>query len=237
MSERKSARRREIAPCSAPTDEAASGSDGKSVRGGLRARFFAWMMARGAAHEAHLYAEHKATLFGHLPPGTDVLEIGAGAGVNASFLVGVRRWIALEPNIHFHEPLREVAARHKLPLEIVVAEGERLPLPDASVDVVVSTLVLCSVTDPTAVLAEVRRVLRPGGRFLFMEHVAAPRGTGLRRLQRLVRRLWRWVADGCHLDRRTETAIRNAGFESVEVKHFTVPLRLVRPHILGVAAA
>ena len=107
-----------------------------------------------------------------------------------------------------------------------------------SVDVVISTLVLCSVPDPTAVLADIHRVLKPGGRFLFLEHVAAGRGTGLRRLQSVMRPFWQFCADGCSPARETGTLIEAAGFRTVEIEGFFAPReavpRFVSPHVQGV---
>lgn len=108
-------------------------------------------------------------------------------------------------------------------------------MPDASVDDVISTFVLCSVTDLEAALAEILRVLRPGGRFAFMEHVIAPEGSLLRRTQHLVTPVWRFVADGCHPNRGIEAAIRRTGFSSIEIQSFRAPEPIVSPRIAGVA--
>ena len=164
-----------------------------------------------------------------------MVEIGAGTGLNAAYLPAGTRWIAVEPNVHFHPRLRRAARRHGLDVEIVAGTAERLPLADGSADAVVSTLVLCSVARPAAALAEARRVLRPGGRLVVLEHVAAPEGTVLRRLQRALRRPWGWVADGCRPDQDTAAAIRAAGFASVELEAFRAPVGLASPHIAGVA--
>ena len=111
-----------------------------------------------------------------------------------------------------------------------------LPFPDASIDVVISTLVLCSVgPELNASLAEIHRVLRPGGRFLFLEHVAAPAGSLLRRVQRWVRPVWRGIADGCRPDQETGQAIEKTGFSRVEMERFRLQLPLVSPHVSGVA--
>src|SRR5690242_6004104 len=99
-----------------------------------------------------------------------------------------------------HRHLREAAERTQIPIEIRTLMAERLPAEDDSVDAVVSTLVLCSACDPARVLREIRRVLKPGGRFVFLEHVAAPQGTRLRTVQRWIRPVWRRIADGCHPD-------------------------------------
>ena len=203
------------------------------VRRGLRARLFAWSLSRNDGAQRRLYGDRKARLFQGL--GGTVVEIGAGSGLNAAHLPAGTRWVAVEPNVHFHPHIRRAAARHGLEAEVVAGTAEALPLADGTADAVVSTLVLCSVARPAAALAEARRVLRPGGRLVVIEHVAAPEGTVLRRLQRALRRPWGWVADGCRPDRDTATALRAAGFASVELETFRAPLGLASPHIMGVA--
>ena len=166
-----------------------------------------------------------------------MVEIGPGAGPNARWLAPGTRWVCVEPNVHFHPRLRRAARDWGLDLELVAGTAEALPMAAGAADAVVSTLVLCSVRDVPQALAEVRRVLRPGGRFVFVEHVAAPSGSSLRRLQTALRRPWGWVADGCRPDRQTEAAIRAAGFASVTVDAFRAPLGLAAPHIAGVAVS
>ena len=166
-----------------------------------------------------------------------MVEIGAGSGLNARYLPAGATWVVVEPNVHFHDRIREAAHAHGVRVEVVGGTAEALPLADDKADAVVSTLVLCSVADVAGALAEVRRVLRPGGRFLFIEHVAAPRGSALRRVQRLLRAPWGVVADGCRPDQETEPMIRSAGFASVETEPFRVPGGLVAPHVMGIAVA
>jgi ubiquinone/menaquinone biosynthesis C-methylase UbiE len=115
--------------------------------------------------------------------------------------------------------------------------AERIEAPDASVDAVVATLVLCSVDDLGRTLREVQRVLKPGGTFAFVEHVAAPRGTRLRRAQALIRPVWRIVADGCTPDRETWVALEGAGFETLAYDCFRMPspVGLLSPGIAGKA--
>ncbi len=120
----------------------------------------------------------------------------------------------------------------------VRAPAERLPFEDGSFDTVVSTLVLCSVGDQDEALAEVRRVLRPGGRFLFLEHVRAEDAKRARWQDRL-NRPWRVVAMGCNANRATLARIEAAGFEVEELRHGELPKSppLIRPMIAGRAVA
>lgn len=180
-----------------------------------------------------LVRERKQALLGDLH-GT-LLEIGPGTGPNLAYYPRGARWIGVEPNPHMHPYLQAEAAQRGLQVELRDGRAEQLPAGDASVDVVVSTLVLCSVTDPTRTLSEVRRVLKPGGKFVFIEHVAAPPGTGLRRLQNLIQPLWTLLADGCHPNRETWTALEQAGFASLHIEHFRLPIGPASPHIAGVA--
>jgi ubiquinone/menaquinone biosynthesis C-methylase UbiE len=173
----------------------------------------------------------------------NVLEIGPGGGNNLAFLSTSSpsrpslRWIGIEPNPFFHDRLRARGARLGIDVDVRAAIAEALPVPDQSVDAVISTLALCSVRDPQAALREVRRVLRPGGRFVFVEHVAAPHGTGLRILQRALRPAWCAFSDGCHVDRDTGDLIEAAGFAAVDLRHFKLPVPVMGPHIAGVARA
>ena len=214
---------------------------GGVLRRGLRARLFAWSLAHAADAQEAIYAARKRALFAELatPPADGaprvVVEIGAGAGPNARHIAPGTCWVVVEPNVWFHPHLRRAAERHGLVLDLRPGAAEALPVAGGAADAVVSTLVLCSVDSPGAALAEVRRVLRPGGRFVFVEHVAAPPGTALRAAQHALRRPWGWVADGCRPDRETGRRIREAGFVDVQTEAFTAPLGLASPHVAGVA--
>ncbi len=209
------------------------------VRRGLGRRLFAWSLGHADDAQHRLYADRKRRLFqeiegrGGRPPA--VVEIGAGTGLNAAFLPAGCRWIVVEPNVHFHGRIRQAARDHRLDLDLRSGVAERLPVADAQADAVVSTLVLCSVADVGRALAEARRVLRPGGRFVFVEHVAAPEDSTLRMVQRVVRRPWGWVADGCRPDQDTGRQIREAGFSDLQLESFRADLAVVSPHIAGVA--
>jgi SAM-dependent methyltransferase len=177
------------------------------------------------------YNTVKRSLFADLR-GT-VLEIGAGKGANFGLLPGQVRWVGLEPG------RRRRRLAQGRPGLVLAGVGERIPLRDHSVDAVVSTIVLCSVRDQDQVLAEVRRVLRPGGAFVFCEHVAAPRGTRARRWQRALAPWSRRFDAGCDPSRETWLAIERAGFAHVELEWFTLPPRwsVYNPCIAGRAVA
>jgi ubiquinone/menaquinone biosynthesis C-methylase UbiE len=164
-----------------------------------------------------------------------LLEVGAGAGANLPHLPPGLRVIALEPNPFMHRYLLTRARKLDRPLNLVQGTAEALPFPDESLDAVLSTLVMCSLPGLDQVLEEVIRVLKPGGRFLFLEHVGAPEGSRLLRVQRFLRPAWRKIGDGCHLDRNTEAYLTSAGFRHLQVDRFSVPFPLVSPHIAGVA--
>lgn len=143
----------------------------------------------------------------------DVLEIGAGTGRNLDHYRSVDRLILAEPDRHMRAKLAHAVARASSGLRVEVRSdsADRLGLPNASVDVVVSTLVLCSVGDLQATLADIRRVLRPGGRLVFLEHVASDDAARLA-WQRRLEWPWKLVAGGCHLTRDTASAMEAAGF-------------------------
>lgn len=193
----------------------------------------AFLLARfGGKHERHV-ADRKRALLSELSG--DVLEIGPGTGVNLRYYRNGIHWIGIEPNPFMHPYLREEAKRVGLKVDIRSGTAERLDIGDESVDAVVGTLVLCSVEDMRGTLREIQRVLRPGGRFVFLEHVAAPPDTWLRRLQRLVRPVSRLLADGCCPDRETWKVLLGAGFAQVDYQSFRVPIPITAPHIAGVA--
>ena len=171
------------------------------VRGRFNSAFFSVM---GAQINWHM-RKGKAKAFADLPP--DVVELGSGVGANLRYLPPGARLIAIEPNPYMHARLRRAARRRGVDLEIRSVVGERIDLADASVDTVISSLVLCTVSDPAVVLAEIRRILRPGGRFSFAEHVVAEPRTPTRWSQRILRRPWAWTFEGCSCERDLSTLI------------------------------
>ncbi len=148
----------------------------------------------------------------------DVVEIGAGTGANFEHYPSGVRVVAFEPDPHMLKRAQaRLAALGRTDIDVRLAAAESLPFDDASCDAVVSTLVLCTVHDVAQTLVEIRRVLRRGGELRFIEHV---RGEGaLGRGQDLVQPVWGWCAAGCHMNRRTEDALREAGFDIAELEH------------------
>ncbi|MBI2710686.1 MAG: class I SAM-dependent methyltransferase [Actinobacteria bacterium] len=174
------------------------------------------------------------------PLAGDVLEIGAGTGLNLRhYPATVRRLVVTDPEPAMLERLRRRRADLTAAVELQVeqASADHLPFGKASFDAVVCTLVLCSVPDPPAVLAEVRRVLRPEGRLVFLEHVAAEGRPRRLTWQRRVEPVWKRVAGGCHLTRRTADAIEAAGFriDTITRESARKALPVVRPTIRGAA--
>lgn len=161
-----------------------------------------------------------------------LLEIGPGTGANFQFMPSGLHWTGVDPNARALNYIQRAAQRSGHKIDFRQGSAEQLPFPDGAFDAVASTLTLCSVTDPSRVLEEIRRVLRPGGQLLFMEHVAAEQGTLLRRRQRLLRPVFRCLA-GCTPDRDTAALLRAAHFSKLEMEQFELPLSVVSPHICG----
>jgi len=202
-------------------------------KAGVLKRFHAWLVNRGADAYEKLTKKRKQEMLGKLC-GT-VLELGPGTGVNLKFYSPNVKWIGVEPNPFMQDYLRKEAARLGREIDLRTLVAERLDVADATADAVVATLVMCSVTDPSLVLAEVQRVLKPGGKFVYIEHVAANQGSRLRWWQNLLTPLWKHVGDGCHPNRETWKTIEAAGFSKVDIEHFRLPLGPVGPQIAGVA--
>ena len=188
-----------------------------------------------AASEQAGLADRRRHLLAHARG--DVLEIGVGTGANLPHYpaTGIGRVVVLEPDGAMRRRLLTRLAVAPVPVEVHEAGIDDATFADGSFDTVVATLVLCSVPDPAAALRRVHALLRPGGKLLFIEHVA---GLGLlRRAQRVASPLWQRLLGGCHPDRDTVTAIRQAGFGIAECERLSLPkmARLVRPAVQGVA--
>jgi len=170
----------------------------------------------------------------------EVLEIGAGTGVNLQYYPAAAEHIVLsEPDPHMRRILsRRLAATPAPPNCSVVAEdSQALSFADTTFDAVVCTFVLCSVRDVRQSLGEAFRVLRPGGRLVFLEHVADREHPRRLRWQRFVEPFWRCIADNCHLTRDTAASIELAGFELLDLIRETVPVgpRFASPTVRGAA--
>ena len=189
-------------------------------------RLAAWVMEFGGPHLEKELASTKQRWIA--PLRGRVLELGPGLGANLPYLRHTQ-WTGLEPSAAMREGLLKRGA----PGPLLSGVAEAIPLPDASVDAVVSTLVLCSVRDLVQVLAEIRRVLKPGGSFVYIEHVAAP-STGGRCIQHLLRPVCGLI--GCHPVRPTGQWIAQAGFARVQEEPLAVRGMSFLPHIVGRAS-
>jgi SAM-dependent methyltransferase len=157
----------------------------------------------------------------------DVLEVGAGTGATFEHYPAGARVVAIEPDPHMR---RRAEARLRPNIDLRAGSAHDLPAADASADAVVCSLVLCTIEDVPRALAEIGRVLKPGGRLIFVEHV---RGDGvLGRVQDITQPVWGWLAAGCHWNRGTARAIADAGFTFERIEHAR---HGGVPHIWGVA--
>lgn len=168
-----------------------------------------------------------------------VIEIGAGSGANfGHYPDTVERVLAIEPEPYLRKQATSAARTAATPIEVIDATADRLPVPDSEFDTAIVSLVLCTVPDPAAALAEAKRVLRAGGELRFYEHVIS-RNSRMARVQRILdRTFWPHVAGGCHAARDTERAIEEAGFkiETSEREAFAPsPLLPPFPHVVGLA--
>jgi ubiquinone/menaquinone biosynthesis C-methylase UbiE len=142
-----------------------------------------------------------------------VLEIGVGSGINFRFYPDdTTSIVGIEPSAKLLSMAQSATANAGVPVELIEGSAEAIPIDDRSVDTVVSTWTLCSIPDVQRALHEIRRVLRPDGRLLFVEHGQAPEPS-VSRWQHRLTPLWKRLAGGCHLDRPMDTLIRGAGFE------------------------
>jgi SAM-dependent methyltransferase len=219
-----------------PVPRTTSAGAAASSRAGLYSRLFAALydlsFRRG---ERAGMAERRAALLAGAKG--RVLEIGAGTGLNLPFYPAAAELVLTEPEAPMARRLERRVAARRPDAAVVIAGAEELPFDDASFDVVVSTLVLCTVPEPQPAAAEAARVLKPGGKLLFIEHVRAP-AARLARLQDRLDPLWRHVGNGCHCNRDTLATLRANRFELHDTGEATwhrMP-RLIRPLAHGVAA-
>lgn len=188
-------------------------------------------------------ASYKSQIFANMRGKAEtVLEIGIGTGPNLKYYAGDNsgvRVFGMDPNRKMEKYAQAAALNAGLPpadFKFIHAVAESLPLPNASVDAVVGTLVLCSVKDVNMALKEVMRVLKPGGLYLFVEHVAGKDGTLIRFVQGVLDPLQQTVSDGCHLTRTTGKYISEAGFSDVDLNMvFVSNAYYLSPHAYGIA--
>jgi len=204
-------------------------------------RFFAAIYERmiDASERAGL-SEMRAELLAQAKGRT--LELGAGTGLNlAHYGPEVSELILTEPDRFMARRARDrVADGGATPasVEVIESPAEALPVEDASVDTVVSTLVLCTVEDPERVAGEIERVLRPDGRLLVLEHVLSQDDERLARWQHRLHTPWKWFGAGCNCDRDTPGTLAAAGFSvgSLAREEFPKAPPIVRPMIAGVVS-
>lgn len=204
--------------------------------------FYATAMNQGMrSYEAEI-AGYKAKLFSQLSASEkNILELGVGTGPNFKYYAsedGVNV-IGVDPNKHMENYARTAAVSAGLPSSNFTFKrgvAEALPAEDNSMDVVIGTLVLCSVNNINMALREIKRVLKPDGVYLFIEHVAAPDGTLLQFVQGALDPLQQFAADGCHLTRKTGQNIGDAGFSSLSLESVRLSnAYIISPHVYGVA--
>jgi ubiquinone/menaquinone biosynthesis C-methylase UbiE len=170
----------------------------------------------------------------------NVLEIGAGTGASlALYPNSPQLQISLaEPDKNMRAQLEEKIRSNSLnQFSVLACPSEKIDSDDETFDFVFASLVCCSVNDVKASLNEIKRVLKPNGSFIFLEHVAADNGSSRRKWQNRLNPLWRKLAGNCHLNRETESYIKDAGFTLYELKHESMrkAMPLVRPTIRGIA--
>jgi len=203
--------------------------ENNSIRGPINSWFFhtisGYMNVLWGKSKQELFRDHPET----------VVEIGPGAGANMRYLRKGTKLIAIEPNIHMHKNLRKTAKKYGIYLDIKSITGETIDLPDNSVDFVMSTLVLCTVQNPSKCVNQIRRILKPAGQFVFIEHVKARENSILGLIQNLIHKPWHWFFEGCHTNRDTETLLESAGFHKVvmdKYNHYS-PFIPIIPQIRG----
>ena len=210
----------------------------------IQQRLFAWGMGKANAADANRIklidcpeygslGELKQALLGNLQH--KVLEIGPGAGANLAYYSKDVHWIGIEPNPFMHPYLEREAQQQGLSnIELRQGTAEDLPVEDESIDTVVSTHVLCSVKDLDRSLQEIKRILKPGGSFIFIEHVAGECGTWARKIQDGIEPVWKTLFDNCHPNRETWSILEQVGWETVNYYQFKLAFPIVAPHIAGI---
>ncbi|HBQ59838.1 MAG TPA: SAM-dependent methyltransferase [Balneolaceae bacterium] len=181
------------------------------------------------------YGERKQALLEDHPE--TLVEIGAAYGANFRYLRPGTKVIAIEPKSSFNALLKRRAKRFGIEVEIHNYGAENMNIESESVEMVIGSLVLCTVKTPVKVLFEIKRILKKEGKYVFIEHVKADRHSWVCKVQHFVKKPWKWFFDGCHVTRQTGRIIHNSLFSSVELEEFeskTIFVPII-PHVCGVA--
>jgi len=189
-----------------------------------------------AAFEEQIGPKYRGALLADLQGA--VLEIGVGTGANFPYYrpTHITRLVGIEPDFYMLEQAQAKKAALRLDIKLLEASAEQLPFPDNAFDALVTTLVLCTVPNPALALTEMRRVLKPGGRLYFLEHVGSHNPVG-RTFQTILNPLWGLLAGGCSLTRDTSSLIEQNGFKFERIEWLKlVPLNPINPQIWGVAS-
>ena len=203
------------------------------IRHPIFARLYAWL---APIEDKGGVAEYRRDLVADLRG--RVLEVGVGTGLSfRHYPPEVDQLVAVEPEPTMRAHAAKAVGEVALDVQLVEGTADSLPVQDASVDAVVVSQVLCSVPDQASALAELRRVLRPGGELRFYEHVLSPSEAGQRVQRALDATVWSRAFGNCHLARDTAAAISAAGFEVRELRRFRIGPSPAAPHIIGVATA
>ncbi len=199
----------------------------------LRKRLFAWGMKQGDEVNHSIYGEQKKSLCKELSG--KIVEVGPGTGINFRYLPASIQWIGVEPNAAFNDMLMTRAKQYGITASLVSGDAAHIPLPDNFADTVLCTLVLCSVNDPQQSIEEMKRIVRPRGKIIFLEHVASSSGTMLRAIQNFINPLNRLIADGCNCNRETWHFFEHGGFSESAFIHQRMngAFAVHAPHILG----
>jgi SAM-dependent methyltransferase len=182
-------------------------------------------------------ADHRRELLAGLSG--RVIEVGAGNGINfANYPTQVTEVVAVEPETYLRDKATEAAASAPVPVTVVDGLADALPAEDAQFDAAVTSLVLCSVPDQQRALAEIARVLKPGGELRFYEHVLSQDAKAAR-MQNRIQPVWSFCGGGCHPNRDTPGAIEAAGFRMESLRRFPFKpgplMTVVEPHAIGTA--
>lgn len=147
-----------------------------------------------------------------------VVEVGPGAGTNFKYLASGIQWVGIEPNREVNNLLIQEAKKYGLSnIKVVNSNAEKMEVPNNSCDVVLATRVLCSAGNPGEVVKEIYRILKPGGKYIFLEHVAAPQGTIHRFIQNIFNPLNRIMVGNCHINRENGKIIERTGFSNLSL--------------------